>query len=71
MNYAMELGRYVQVDIFGACGNLTCPRKRAKECFEMLNEHYKFYLSFENSACKDYITEKLFWNALQYVLSCT
>lgn len=31
----------------------------------MLREDYKFYLAFENSNCVDYITEKLFENALQ------
>jgi hypothetical protein len=30
----------------------------------LLKTHYKFYLSFENSNCRHYITEKLFVNAL-------
>lgn len=33
-------------------------------CFDLLNDDYKFYLAFENSNCKNYITEKLFVNAL-------
>jgi hypothetical protein len=33
----------------------------------MLDEDYKFYLAFENSNCKDYITEKFFVNGLGYV----
>lgn len=35
-----------------------------EECFEMLKKDYKFYLSFENSNCKEYITEKFFVNGL-------
>ena len=60
-NYAQELQKFVSVDIYGACGRMQCSR-RNKECFEMLRTDYKFYLSFENSNCKDYVTEKLFWN---------
>lgn len=52
--------------VSNSCGNKRCPRNRANECFEMLNKDYKFYLAFENSNCRDYITEKFYVNGLGY-----
>lgn len=40
---------------------LRCPGHFSKDC-EVIGS-YKFYLSFENSNCAQYITEKLWWNA--------
>lgn len=57
--------KFPQVDIYGACGNYKCSRSTADKCFEILDRDYKFYLAFENSNCKDYITEKFFVNSLQ------
>ncbi|XP_064480220.1 glycoprotein 3-alpha-L-fucosyltransferase A-like isoform X2 [Ornithodoros turicata] len=65
MEYALELRKYIQVDIYGACGPLKCPRTESEQCLQMLSEHYKFYLAFENANCRDYITEK-FYNALRH-----
>lgn len=62
--YARELQKYIQVDIYGSCGPLKCSRSNTKHCFELLNQEYKFYLAFENSNCKDYITEKFYVNGL-------
>ncbi|XP_023336037.1 glycoprotein 3-alpha-L-fucosyltransferase A [Eurytemora carolleeae] len=64
LQYARELSKYINVDIYGACGTERCPRAESSKCFNMLNTDYKFYLAFENSNCKDYITEKFFVNGL-------
>lgn len=64
LDYAKQLQKYIQVDIYGSCGSKRCPRSQSKNCFEMLNKEYKFYLAFENSNCQDYITEKFFVNGL-------
>ena len=59
--YVSELSKHINVDIVGRCGELQCQRdSEYKDCDLMLDRKYKFYLSFENSLCKDYVTEKLF-----------
>ncbi|KAJ0172252.1 hypothetical protein K1T71_012225 [Dendrolimus kikuchii] len=65
LQYARNLGKFIQVDIYGACGSHHCPRTDP-HCVEMLDRDYKFYLAFENSNCRDYITEKFFVNGLQH-----
>lgn len=64
LQFAHELQKYIEVDIYGACGNHKCSRSTAEKCFEILDRDYKFYLAFENSNCRDYITEKFYVNAL-------
>ncbi len=66
--YVKELQKFIPVDIYGPCGNLSCPRNKEAECDAMLERDYKFYLSFENSICHQYTTEKgLFKNIGQSV----
>ena len=63
--YVEVLARYITVDIYGRCGPLRCDQINMERCYEMLQTDYKFYLSFENSMCDDYVTEK-FLSVLRY-----
>ncbi|CAI4232925.1 unnamed protein product [Auanema sp. JU1783] len=54
-----SLKKHFPVDVYGACGNLRCPR--GASCEDALDNEYHFYVAVENSICKDYLTEKL-WN---------
>ena len=67
--YVKQLSKLIPIDVYGDCGNLTCPRNKEHwisqpECYDTFSSLYKFYLSFENSICVDYVTEK-FFNILQ------
>lgn len=62
-DYVKELKKHMPVDIYGRCGDLKCPKNDTEGCNRMLSRDYKFYLSFENNFCRDYVTEKL-WTAL-------
>uniref|UniRef100_F6YV26 Fucosyltransferase n=1 Tax=Ciona intestinalis TaxID=7719 RepID=F6YV26_CIOIN len=54
-----QLKQFIDIDIFGKCGT---KRLCTQPCqFEVISK-YKFYFAFENSRCKDYITEKYWMN---------
>ena len=60
-----QLSKYIDVDIYGKCtNNKPCPEMVSIGCEAEAHSKYRFYLSFENSLCKDYITEK-FWKILR------
>ncbi|XP_015521586.1 3-galactosyl-N-acetylglucosaminide 4-alpha-L-fucosyltransferase FUT3 isoform X1 [Neodiprion lecontei] len=52
-----------RMDAYGHClkgDTKSCPGHFTKDC-EALDD-YKFYLAFENSNCREYLTEKPFWH---------
>ncbi|XP_046343485.1 alpha-(1,3)-fucosyltransferase C-like [Haliotis rufescens] len=58
-NLVRELRKFIHVDTFGDCGEMNLKADKTDQVLK----HYKFYLAFENSYCRDYITEK-FWSSL-------
>ncbi len=66
LSYIRSLRKYVSVDILGKgiCSTGPCPTAfkngTSGNCKEIIGQEYKFFLSFENSICRDYITEKFF-----------
>lgn len=59
-NLTIHLKKYGHtIDIYGACGYLSCPMGWIEECYALVESDYYFYLSFENSFAVDYVSEKL------------
>uniref|UniRef100_A0A915B6L7 Fucosyltransferase n=3 Tax=Parascaris univalens TaxID=6257 RepID=A0A915B6L7_PARUN len=54
--YTRILAKYIKITEFGRCPNRTCDA----ECAERAVAQHHFYLAFENSVCRDYVTEKAF-----------
>jgi len=62
-DYVEILKKYIPVDVFGACGDLVCSKEgehHSEDCSNKLQRDYRFYLSFENSFCSGYVTEKFY-----------
>ena len=56
-DYIKHLKKYINMTIHGGCG-LACPPN--VDCREFIGSKYKFYFAYENSFCRDYVTEKFF-----------
>lgn len=65
MRLLLALQKHIQVDIYGQCGHFKCSRADENSCWQQVEKDYFFYLAFENSICKDYVTEK-FFNAMNH-----
>jgi alpha-1,3-fucosyltransferase len=62
-DYINQLQKFIPVTVYGECGK-PCPilddNGKRGDCKEIISKKYKFYFAFENSLCKDYVTEKFF-----------
>eukprot|EP00794_Sanderia_malayensis_P005936 gene5936-6623_t len=65
-DYALELQRHVHLTVYGRCRHFFQHQKQCqhfdKQCMDEISK-YKFYLTFENDFCHDYVTEK-YWERI-------
>ncbi|XP_055617512.1 alpha-(1,3)-fucosyltransferase C-like [Toxorhynchites rutilus septentrionalis] len=59
--------RFMEVDVYGKCGTMECPRDSPR-CAKMLTDEYRYYFAFENSLCKDYVTEKMYYAMQSFII---
>ena len=69
LQYVEELAKHIDVTVMGKCSKEKCPggddgKFAWSPCFRHIQRNFKFYLSFENSLCDEYVTEKL-WRTLR------
>ena len=62
--YIHELNKHVPKHLYGPCRHTACGTRL--QCLDMLRTKYKFYLSFEESNCHQYITDRFWHVALQH-----
>ena len=62
ISFVHELKKYIKVDVFGGCSSTFGESRSCKGKSSDCIKNYKFYLSFENALCEDYITEKYWGN---------
>ncbi|XP_066974247.1 alpha-(1,3)-fucosyltransferase C-like [Macrobrachium rosenbergii] len=74
LQYIRRVQKYVQVDVYGRCGSLSCGGSMYVEhmyntttdpCLKVAGESYLFYFAFENNLCSEYVTEKVY-NLMHY-----
>ena len=58
--YVGELRKYIDVDVYGECGPLTCDKRHNRACWEVFANKYRFMVAMENSVCRDYVSEKAY-----------
>ena len=63
MKWVKKIQQCIDVKVYGKCGS-ECSRTNRQKCMSKLRK-YKFYLSFENNYCRDYISEKIILNAFE------
>lgn len=66
-----QLDELIPIDVGGGCGGqykhnaANCNIKGREGCMQAI-KNYKFYFSFENNFCDQYVTEKYWYNALEH-----
>ena len=60
--YIKELGKHMNLEVYGKCGTLSCDGHYTKNACSKLKQ-YKFFLAFENSNCREYISFKMWMQA--------
>lgn len=63
-DFVNYLNLFMNIHMYGRSRQRQCPSNTEEDCRQTISK-YKFYLSFENNCCGEYITEK-FWRTLTW-----